>query len=75
MTVIASEKLWLTADRSRVVPDGDAEAAFLFCTPGKAISDDDAKRYGVKAKAKPANKEADPPANKSGSGVTITKGK
>lgn len=73
MSHIATEKLWLTADRSRLVKDGDPEAAFLFCTPGKALSDEDAKRYGLKAKAKPANKEAEAPENKSGSGVTVTK--
>jgi len=45
--VIAAEKLWLTADRSALVNDGDERAAFLFCTPGKKISDEDAARLGV----------------------------
>jgi hypothetical protein len=44
------ERLWLTADRERVVRDGDPEAAFLFATPGKRISAEDAKRYGLVGK-------------------------
>ncbi len=40
-------KLWLTADRLRVVPDGDPEAAFLFCVPGRAIPLEEAERFGL----------------------------
>lgn len=61
----ADRKLWLTADREQVVEDGDPDAAFLFASPGDEVSDEDAKRYGVKAKAKPADKQASAPANKS----------
>jgi hypothetical protein len=65
--VEADEKLWLTADRERVVADGDPEAAFLFATPGKRVSREDAERYGLvkSAKAKGAAKakaEAEAPA-------------
>ena len=42
-----TEKLWLTADRSRLVKDGDPEAAFLFCIPGRAIPMQEAKQYGL----------------------------
>ena len=42
-----TEKLWLTADRSRLVPDGSAEAAFLFCVPGRQIPMRDAVHYGL----------------------------
>ena len=42
-----TEKLWLTADRSRLVPDGSAEAAFLFCVPGRQIPMRDAVQYGL----------------------------
>ena len=71
----ADRKLYLTADRTRVVEEGDPEAAFLFATPGKEISDADAEKYGLKP-AKPAapaeekeaapadNKQAAAPANK-----------
>ena len=69
--MIADRRLYLTADRERVVEEGDPDAAFLFVTPGKQISDADAERYGLKparAEAKQAdesdNKEAPAPANK-----------
>lgn len=64
--------IWITADRDRVVEEGDPEAAFLLGTAGKEIPDDEAERLGIKpAKAskpepeKPAEeKQAPPPANK-----------
>ena len=65
--MIADRRLYLTADRSQVVEDGDARAAFLFVTPGKEISDADAERYGLNKPAarKPAEaKEQAAPANK-----------
>lgn len=64
MATIADRKLWLTADKERVVEDGDPSSAFLFASPGDEISDADAKRYGVKAKSRPADKQAPAPANK-----------
>ncbi len=57
-------RLWLTADKERVVEDGDPAAAFLFASEGDEISDEDAKQYGVKAKAAPANKAQSARANK-----------
>lgn len=60
----ADRKLWLTADRTEVVEDGDPRAAFLFAAPGKEISDADAERYGI-TEAKPVEeKQADEPADK-----------
>lgn len=46
-SVELGEKLWLTADRERLVPDGHREAAFLFGTPGKRVSREDAIRLGL----------------------------
>jgi len=66
MATVADRKLWLTDDRSETVEDGDPRAAFLLCSAGDEVSDEDAKRYGVKSKAKSANKEQAPPANKGG---------
>ncbi len=54
--VTATETLWLTVDRDRLVVDGDPEAAFLFTTPGKRISLDDARQYGL-LKGKPEKAE------------------
>jgi hypothetical protein len=45
--VRADRRLWETADRSRVVEDGDPEAAFLLCIPGDEIPEEQAKRYGL----------------------------
>lgn len=81
--MIADRRLWLTADRERVVEEGDPEAAFLFATPGKEISDADAEKYGLKpAKAKAAeakqaepaeDKQAPAPANKARKATTKKK--
>ena len=60
----ADRRLWLTADRETVVEEGDSRAAFLLATPGDEVSDDDAKRFGLKAPAKPADKAATKPADK-----------
>ncbi len=54
--VTATETLWLTVDRDRLVEDGDPEAAFLFTTPGQRISLDDAREYGL-VKGKPEKAE------------------
>lgn len=43
-TVVADRKLWLTAGKDRLVEDGDPDAAFLWATPGKKVSVDDARR-------------------------------
>lgn len=64
MATTVDRKLWLTADKERVVEDGDPAGAFLFATPGDEVSDEDAKRYGLKAKGKPADKQAPAPADK-----------
>lgn len=65
----ADRRLWLTADRARVVEDGDPEAAFLYLTPGKSVPLDEARAFGLvsdepKGKAAPANKARTAPANK-----------
>lgn len=61
-------KLWLTADRGKVVEDGDPKAAFLLGVAGSDVPDDEAKRLGLtskKAAAKAEDKAAAAPANKS----------
>ena len=68
---VPGERLWLTADRERVVKEDDPEAAFLFATPSDRVSVEDAERYGLvpkkggsKAREKPATKESKPEADK-----------
>lgn len=45
--VIARERLFLTADRTRLVSQDQKDAAFLFCTPGVEILESDAVRFGL----------------------------
>lgn len=74
--IVSDRRLYLTADRARVVEEGDADAAFLLATPGHTISIGDQKRLGLalddgrvvigkKAAKKPADKSAGMPENKS----------
>lgn len=70
-----TERLYVNADRSRIVPEDSSEAAFLLAAAGKEISAEDAEKYGLvgkKAAAKPADKSAPAPENKA-SGVTVNK--
>lgn len=46
----ADRRLWLTADRQRVVEDGDEEAAFLLAAPGHIIPDREIARLGLEAR-------------------------
>jgi hypothetical protein len=57
--VVLEEKLWLTADRDRVVKDGDPEARFLLGTPGKRVSVDEAERLGLTGKKPASQSKAD----------------
>lgn len=66
MTVTLTRRLWYTADRSQVVPDGDTRAAFLLGPAGAAISDEEAARLGLKGTEPPLNKATAPGANKGG---------
>lgn len=48
--IMADRRLWLTADKARVVEDGDPEAAFLLAAPGHPILEADVKRLGLGVK-------------------------
>lgn len=43
----AKERLYLTADKSRLVRDGDKAAAFLYAAEGDEIPDSAAQRFGL----------------------------
>lgn len=69
MSYALTERLWYTADKSRVVKDGDVAAAFLLGGPGQVIDMAEAERLGLvdtpKKGKKPApNKKKEPPADK-----------
>lgn len=70
--MIVEQRMWHTADRKRLVPDGDLEAAFLAFTPGQEVPDALASEAGLlpapvqpKARAKPGDKSGQPARNKS----------
>lgn len=69
--VVATQELYLTADKERIVLPGSAEARFLFCIPGDEVPVAEAERVGLISKPKaekPADgdgkKEADKPDDK-----------
>lgn len=45
--VVSPDRLWLTADRERVVPDLHPDAAFLLVGEGGTMLRKDAERYGL----------------------------
>lgn len=57
--MLATERLYLTADQKRLVREGDPEAAFLYCTPGDLIPDEAAARFGLKAAERAEDKAAE----------------
>lgn len=46
-------RLYLTADRSRAVEEGDPEAATLLCPAGGEVPHATAARYGLLAESQP----------------------
>jgi hypothetical protein len=56
---VTDRKLWLNADRTKVVEDGDPEAAHLLASKGKELSAEVVERYGLEP-PKPA-KPGKPP--------------
>lgn len=47
-------RLYLTADESELVEEGDPRAAFLWAGEGTEVSDEDAERVGYKPPRKSA---------------------
>jgi hypothetical protein len=62
--MIATERLYLTGDRSRVVREGDPSAAFLLVAKGCFIPTDVAAKYGLlqKTEEKPQQAASEEPA-------------
>lgn len=55
----SEKRLYVTADRSRVVDEDDPEAAYLLVGEGGELDDAEAKKYGLKAPAKMDDAPAD----------------
>lgn len=77
----AKARLFLNADRDKLLPEGHEEAAFLYAAPGDEIPDEAAERFGLvdgdlpKGGKAPANKAAGGPAeNKGAAGGEAAKG-
>jgi hypothetical protein len=49
-TLKADRRLYLTADRSEVVEEGDSRGAWLLCGAGSQIGAGDVDRYGLSEK-------------------------
>lgn len=45
--MFAQDRLYLTADKDRLVPEGHEDAATLYCSPGDEIPDSAADKFGL----------------------------
>lgn len=73
MSVIAQERMWLTQDKKKLVPDGDKKAATLYCAKGDLIPDQMVRLFSIThegfIKGSPASKkQSDQGEDKSRSG-------
>ena len=66
--MFAQQRLYLTADKAKLVPEGDEDAATLYASPGDEIPDSAAERFGLVDGALPAT-GAPTPSRKKGSAV------
>jgi hypothetical protein len=58
--VIARQRLFLNADKTKLVGEGDTEGAFLYVAPGDEIPEDAHDLFGLEDGALPDFKPADP---------------
>jgi hypothetical protein len=65
-------RLYLTQDKSRVVEDGDPEAATLLCAAGGEVPHATAVRYGL---VKPASEDSEPDAGREPASETPKRGR
>ena len=78
--MIAKERLYLTADKKRVVAARDKNAAFLYAAIGDEIPESAAKQFGLvdgglpeKGKVKAKDQESGKGGSQSGGGDDLTK--
>lgn len=60
--IIAQQKLFLNADKSALVAEGDEAAAFLFCAEGDEITPETHEQFGLVDGALPAKAAKKPKA-------------
>lgn len=58
--MVATERLYLTADRKRLVREGDRRAATLYCTPGTQIPASAVALFGLVDGTLPDTQKAPP---------------
>ncbi|MCU0946807.1 MAG: hypothetical protein MUF47_00935 [Porphyrobacter sp.] len=56
--MICKQRLYLTADKVKLVADGDPKAAFLYAVPGDEILPEMAEKFGLVDGALPEKKTA-----------------
>lgn len=56
---IADRYLYLNADKTKVIEEGDPAARFVLAGPGSTIPDEDVKRYGLDKEKKKQAKEVE----------------
>lgn len=83
----ATERLFFNADKSKVVAEGDPDAAFLYAAPGDEIPDSACEKFGLadggiagrkrgkRTSDKEASGDGDKGAGGAGSGLTVNKRK
>jgi hypothetical protein len=54
MPLVTDRRLYLNADKTQVVEEGDERATHLLAARGDEVSDEDVKRYGLTLQEKPA---------------------
>jgi len=59
-------RLYRTGDGSRLVPEGHPDAAFLFCTPGREVSQEEFERFELDPSLEPEVEVAPPEENDQG---------
>lgn len=62
--VTAEKRLFLTEDGSRLVPDGDPKAAFLYCAPGQQVNKEQTEKLKGEKPYKSQKKGEDKAQNK-----------
>ena len=47
MSIVADRRLYLNKDKTRVVEEGDPDAAYLYKVPGHVITEEDAIKFNL----------------------------
>ena len=62
--MVADRRLYLTADKTRLVEEGDPAGAFLYCSPGLEVDEAELRRLGGAKVIPEAKAIQEPPENK-----------